>query len=56
MSISDYMPKDPAWYAKMAELEGDHEIGAGYESMTPKGSKIFMATIADMASLPIKDD
>lgn len=29
MAISDHMPKDPAWCMKMAELEGDYEIGAG---------------------------
>ncbi len=56
MAISDYMPKDPAWYARMAELEGDYEVGAGYESLTPEGSKRFIATIGAMAMLPIKDD
>lgn len=56
MAISDHMPKDPTWYTKMAELEGGHEVGVGYESLTPEGSKIFMATVAAMANLPIKDD
>lgn len=56
MAISDFMPKDPDWYAKMAEFEGDQEIGAGYEIMTPEGAEIFMATVAAMAKFPDKDD
>lgn len=56
MAISGYMPKDPAWYVKMAELEGNHEVGAGYESLTPEGSERFMNTIAAMAIYPDKDD
>lgn len=31
MAIKDHMPTDPQWFMRMAELEGDHEIGAGFE-------------------------
>lgn len=50
------MPIDPAWYMRMADEEGDYEVGAGFESMTPEGAGRFLSMfVSTDAAILVRD-